>query len=87
MQYETEKMNEFRENTCEETLFLREGSCLNRRYCIEKCIGQGGFGIVYLAYDEVLKRKIAIKEYMPMESLKDAISPLGTNALPRYTIR
>ena len=67
LQYETEKMNEFRENTCEETLFLREGSCLNRRYCIETCIGHGGFGIVYLAYDEVLKRKIAIKEYMPME--------------------
>ena len=67
LQHEKERMNEFKENTCKETLFLREGSCLNRRYCIEKCIGQGGFGIVYLAYDEVLSRKVAIKEYMPME--------------------
>lgn len=61
LQHEKERMNEFKENTCKETLFLREGSCLNRRYCIEKCIGQGGFGIVYLAYDEVLSRKVAIR--------------------------
>jgi hypothetical protein len=28
-------------------------------------IGIGGFGIVYLAYDHSLQRKIALKEYMP----------------------
>ena len=50
-----------------EEIFLKEGSCLQARYYIKKCIGQGGFGIVYLGYDDVLKREIAIKEYMPME--------------------
>jgi serine/threonine protein kinase len=32
---------------------------------IEGLVGEGGFGIVYLAYDHSLDRKIALKEYMP----------------------
>ena len=28
-------------------------------------IGQGGFGIVYLAHDLTLDRRVALKEYMP----------------------
>src|SRR5215831_5435633 len=28
-------------------------------------VGEGGFGIVYLAYDHVLERQVAVKEYMP----------------------
>jgi serine/threonine protein kinase len=36
-------------------------------YRIEKVLGQGGFGITYLAYDFNLDRKAAIKEYLPIE--------------------
>lgn len=36
-------------------------------YQIEKILGQGGFGITYLARDEKLERHVAIKEYFPEE--------------------
>ena len=34
-------------------------------FVIRHVIGVGGFGIVYLAFDEALQREVAIKEYMP----------------------
>jgi len=39
-------------------------------YRIEKILGQGGFGITYLARDEKLDRYLAIKEYFPSEFSK-----------------
>lgn len=36
-------------------------------YSIEKVLGQGGFGITYLAHDPNLDQHVAIKEYLPME--------------------
>lgn len=36
-------------------------------YHIEKILGQGGFGITYLATDTNLNRRVAIKEYLPVE--------------------
>src|SRR4051812_29109625 len=34
---------------------------------IHDLIGVGGFGIVYLAYDQSLQRSVALKEYMPAD--------------------
>jgi serine/threonine protein kinase len=47
---------------------------------IEKLIGEGGFGIVYLAYDESLDRTIALKEYMPSQLAERADGTLSVRA-------
>ena len=43
---------------------LRAGSRLDE-FEIRRVLGTGGFGIVYLAFDHVLQRDVAIKEFMP----------------------
>lgn len=43
---------------------LKQGTFLQGgRYKIEKVLGQGGFGITYLATQDILERKVAIKEF------------------------
>ena len=44
---------------------LERGYRLNGRYRVCRSLGQGGFGITYLAEDELLGQKIVIKEYFP----------------------
>ena len=40
---------------------IKPGEVLNRRYRIEKSIGAGGYGEVYLAYDQSLDVRVAVK--------------------------
>ena len=46
---------------------LRAGSILNGRYIVGRVLGQGGFGITYIALDDRHKNRVAVKEYFPSE--------------------
>lgn len=58
---------------------LRAGYRLNE-YRIDRVLGQGGFGITYLATDTVLQRVVALKEYLPSEF---AVRAQGATVSPR----
>ena len=49
-----------------------------RQYRIDSVIGQGGFGITYLAYDTDLQRRVAVKECYP----RDFVAREGTTVVP-----
>ena len=47
-----------------------EETQLHDKYQIKKVLGQGGFGITYLAYDQTLQQNVAIKEYFPVKIVR-----------------
>ena len=58
---------------------LQPGTTLDE-YRIEKLLGEGGFGLTYLAFDKHLDKQVAIKEYMPSDF---AVRLDGTTILPK----
>ena len=46
---------------------LKPGSILQENFIVGKLIGSGGFGNTYIGWNNVLKCKVAIKEYFPKQ--------------------
>ncbi|CBS90926.1 serine/threonine protein kinase [Azospirillum lipoferum] len=64
-----------------ESIELPPGTRL-REYRILQTLGRGGFGITYLAYDQNLDKRFAIKEFMP-QGLAARMQSVGVTALSR----
>ena len=56
---------DLKENEEQYPVALKAGAMLKQRYLIGRVLGQGGFGITYLAWDLKLNARVAVKEYMP----------------------
>jgi len=62
----------------ESSVQLAPRTIVNGKYVLGRALGQGGFGITYLAYDLEEDRKLAIKEYFP--------AVISTRAQDRLTV-
>ena len=69
---------------------LPVGTVIRDRYQIGKVLGQGGFGITYIAWDVLMKKCVAVKEFYPIGTVfrKSELSTAvecGTKAMiPHY---
>ena len=53
---------------------LRPGMCMRDRYVLGRVLGEGSFGISYIAWDCLLDTVVAIKEYFPASLVSRHIS-------------
>jgi serine/threonine protein kinase len=61
---------------------LALGQLLDGRYRIGRVLGHGGFGITYLAWDDNLHLRLAIKEYLPRDCASRAPDGISLAVYP-----
>ena len=67
---------------------LPKGTRLQQgKYTVDAVLGQGGFGITYLATDTALRRRVAIKELFPPGCVRHGVSVALTTPLARLNSR
>jgi len=76
-QLSVQKRMDLAENAEEREIRIpSEGNVIEERYRLEKCIGEGGMGIVFEAMDTQLKRRVAVKFLHPRLRVKGAYDDL-----------
>ena len=67
---------------------LEIGAVIGGQYRVERVLGQGGFGITYLALDLTLDHRVAIKELFPNGSSRKAsdVVPPHLARTPTFTV-
>ena len=69
---------------------LPVGTVLRERYQIGRVLGQGGFGITYLAWDLLMNEQVAVKEFFPggvvfrRSSASTTVECVTEEAIPHY---
>ena len=63
--------------TAESPLHMIPGTMLLNRYLVGKVIGYGGFGATYIAWDNTLQQRVAVKEYLPSEFATRSMGQTG----------
>lgn len=69
--------------------FLKAGTVLGRKFLAGYPLGAGGFGNTYIGWDQMLQRKVAIKEFYPEQYCgrgQDGLTVMVTDErlLPRF---
>ena len=64
---------------------LPPGTVLNGKYEVGRTLGEGGFGITYLAWDVNMETRVAIKEYYPTTEVSRDVTSQGGNSISKST--
>ena len=63
------------------------GAVLIGVYAVEEVLGQGGFGITYRCHDQMLDRRVAVKEFFPSGCRRNGSEVAASSAATAQTYR